>query len=413
MLPHPGASFNNGLPRQMYPPPGTPVHSHMTPPSLQGRSVTVGGLLTSTPKAKRSLQTPQTPKGVPRKRQVASDLRESFDESMEHKKDKLAALRSPRPPTNGNGSMCDEAYQLVQFCNHCTLGLDSSNTSVDMQSPDVSCHSTLNGYSTPNQLGTPMKPRATPLPTGPGMNDIQTLFSPEQEDRHYPFMVPPTSERDAVLSQLNDAGYQWHPGPPKELVITKCKPQDSTSELCRTCTEMEEAIRPVVYNWNSWWEAENIVCMMNEELYTNYVECRSEEDMQRILGKSTRRIRKVLKTSASGKTPDASYVTPTKNPVPVSGPVSEPVRRGSHGRLKRGCGQNWMKKYKAQRTLTIGSSCGKPSLKEPGDPCGKSLVVDACKSLKLIVSIPFRKLITERQLKKYCGEGGKHRIPTQ
>lgn len=287
--------------------------------------------------------------------------------------------------------------------------MDNSCAEMESSSLDLSCQS-VSGFSTPHQ-GTPLKSNGNRVTPQPAANCNQTLFRQEKDEAHYPFIVPPTSG-DIALSQLNDASYQCHPGPPKELIITKCKPQSSRGELCKTCREMDQAVRPVVYDWNGWWEAEHVLCMMNEESHANYVECRSEEDIRSILAKNSRRIRKNLKSP--GKPLDSSYITPTKNPMPTLTPLSEPAGHSQRG-IKRVCGLKKLKMLRQSATSDeMRRSSRKSSSKETtaGDPFTKSLVVDACKSLKLIVSIPFRKLITERQMKKYCGEGGKYRIPT-
>lgn len=418
MLAQPGVSFGDAMPGQrnyMYPISSTPLGSPMAAPAPYRRSA-MGSLLASSPRTKPPAHSPHTP-ATPKASLSCNTRKQAASESSEERSEKRrsnlhhASLTPPRSLSE-NTSMCEEAYQLVQFCNHCTFGLDSSNreTVEPCDTPNVSCQS-MSGLSTPNQ-GTSLKPKNR-LTLQPMAN--QTLFCHEETDEsHYPFITPLTGEQDVALSQLNDANYQCHPGPPKELIITKCKPKSSKGELCRTCREMDEAIRPVVYDWNGWWEAEHVLCVMNEESYANYIECRSEEDIRNILARNFRSARKALKSPA--KPLDSSYITPIKNPMPLLTPQSEPARRSQCG-VKRVYGQSWIKKLKAPRQGIalddVRRSRCKSTGQEMSDPFTKSLVADACKSLKLIVSIPFRKLVTERQMKKYCGEGGKHRIPTR
>ena len=436
------ASFSDTM---TYPP------SPMVHPAAY-RESTVGCLLASSPRAKPlpSPQLPLTPKGPPSHPNNVDQLQKTPETQERRERRETGFRHSPERLLSGtNGSMCDEAYQLIQFCNHCSLGLDHGTKRSFERTATLDQSGTRDSpaFANSNQ-STPQRPSCRSINRTVSSCDhtyshtphhhlCQDEPRPEKEDPHYPFIVPPTGDRDMPLSQLNHASYHCHLGPPRELTVTKCRPQRTKSELCRTCRDMDQAVRPVVYDWNGWWEAEHVLCAMNEESYANYVECRSREDIGRALDKShPRRVRKILKPSSTiastttssptavtpGKGIESSYVTPIKNPEPLV-PLSEPVRRVGGEGTRRGCGQGWMRRLKVGASSSSSSSSSSSnnnakSLSQgkeasEGAPPPRRLVADACKSLKLIVSIPFRKLITERQMKKYCVEGGKHRIPTQ
>lgn len=413
----------------------TPAGSPAASPAAIHRRSAVGCLLASPSPRSKLPHPPISPASTPGK--AAGSGRDpkrktpsngTAEERLERRRNSSAAFKSPRSQSTNSSLLCEEAYQLVQFCNHCSEMENRNQTdAADMEtgSPDLSCQCDGDGLSTPISQGTtPLKPNGSAA--GPTSNSAAALFCPDEEDPHYPFIVPPTNDRDVSLSQLNHATYHCHLGPPKELTVTKCKPRTSRGgDLCRACREMDEAVRPVVYDWNGWWEAEHVLCTLNEESYTNCVECRSEEDIRGLLSKNSRRIRQAL-LRPPAKPLDSSYVTPIKHPIPSVMAASEPTRRSQCGPRN---GQRWRKKLKLQRQSSVrdgsgeapadtrsrarSGGCKAASVKDAGDSAStKSLVSDACKSLKLIVSIPFRKLITERQMKKYCGEGGKHRIPT-
>ena len=366
--------------------------------------------------------------------------------------------------------MCKEAYQLVQFCNHCSFGMDGtaarqSATTREPTSPIIqqqsplhhhhhhghahghSAHmtdrSTVSAHEKSNQQENsishdldPNSQQQQQQQQQQHQEECDCLTEAENQKACYPFIVPPTAEWDIPLSQLNSCNgvYQFRgAGPPKELTVTKYRPQSTTVDGCRSYRGgVDEAVRPVVYDWNGWWKAERVLCMMNEESYMHYVECRSEGDIKKILEKSSKKIRRSLNFGAppSGKALDPTCLTPTKNARlgeergSKESPPPPPPSMRTQCRVKKLYGPSWMKKLKVQRRNTgllamktlppRASPLSTRSLRDKPPPptpvTTKSKVVE---SLKLIVSIPFRKLITERQMKKYCGEGGKYRIPTK
>lgn len=429
--PRAGSSFNDSLSKQkhmVYPSHSTSVSPMATPTSHTKQ--TMGYLLASTPVGKRPMLSPQLATHTPNRRLSNNNLAPSSAVCVQERgyvKKRGEVSSSPGIPqtprrsgdNSKNNSLCEEAYQLVQFCNHCTFGLEHSSHRTSSKDPgyqtqqnDPHCFATRNESSCERSV----KDRMVPQPDHDEADHPSYIFQDNGvgEDSHYPFITPPSDDRDIALSQLNGNSYQLQPGTPRELNITKCQLQSRT-DVCKTCRSLDEAIRPVVYSWNGWWEVEHVLCMMNDESYMNYIECKSEEDITKILGKNSKRIRKSLNFAAApSKHTSSDYLTPSS----ATASMSKPPRSDQRG-VKRMYGHSWMRKFKAQRqsntcTPDVKNPTCKSSSKEAessGDPFSRSRVVDACRSLKLIVSIPFRKLITERQLKKYCGEGGKH-IPT-
>lgn len=173
-------------------------------------------------------------------------------------------------------------------------------------------------------------------------------------------------------------------------------------------SSFDSAVRPVVYDWNGWWEAEHVLCLMNEESYMNYIECRSEDTIKKIMEKK-RQPHHHDKTMLTTMTPKRWQ-----------------RKSCSHFGYRRGSGQNWVRRLKIRRPITPSPS---PPPSPPCTPQEKQLSVNHTptgenhpdnearvateeENLKLIVSIPFRQLITDRQMKKYCTAGAKHRIST-
>ena len=316
-----------------------------------------------------------------------------------------------------SSNMSEEALQLVQFCNHCTFGFgsvqnisDSSNNELSaINSPDA--HQEIPNSTTPKTVTKNSQDDSNKQDQSIDLCQ-NSFFNEDDEELSYPFITVPIGDQNMALSRLNSNNFKIEPGPPKELIVTKYKLHGQPG-ICRSCRSLDEAVRPVVYDWNAWWDAEHVICMMNEESYMNYVECSVEEDIQKILMKNSRHTHNSEKKTAKKKV-DSSYLMPIKTVHDLSAVQSaesspnESPRTNNVGKNgNKSYAPNWMKKMK-QNTTDIKTCTRKGINAHTNDVITPKKVVDVCKSLKFIVSIKFQKLMTERQKKKYCNEGGKH-----
>lgn len=314
----------------------------------------------------------------------------------------------------------EEAMQLIQFCNHCSFevsptanrcGRNSKNELVHRSAPQNEP-----GFSSSDQQQTPghhfsCSPHSNICSciNNPSMPTFQDI---EDDNRYYPFITRPTGDHNLPLSQINSGSYYTEPGPPRELTIKKCpRGRKTNSSLCKGCKSLDDAIRPVVYDWNAWWEKEYIQCALNEESQINSVECWSDDIYNNKIPEGKRTI-KTPTTASNRKKLNPSFLTPimdgklvSQSPIVQSkqcqgGKISIKTQNERDG--KKGKGEDG-KKGKGEAGIQNGDR----------SMSARKKMVSVCINLRLIVSIPFKKLITERQLKKYCGEGGKHRIGTQ
>lgn len=411
----------------------------------QGRLPTGCLLASSSPRSKQLMMSPQSPLPPGPSPSSSRGLSNSatkrqatlLGESRERYERRVRSLQSPQLASTN--TMCEEAYQLVQFCNHCTFGLDGVPGNSKNPKELVSTVPVPVDQTPPTGHGHLLPPRHQSTPASCekfnsrnktvsrtsifGQSSLcERQDETEYKNLHYPFITPPNGERDIPLSQLNSGWYQLQPGPPKELRITRCRTPKRQSEISKSCRDLDEAVRPVMYDWNGWWEAERVLCMMNEESYLNYVECQSKEDTRKTPRKNSSKLtKKSTTTTTSFGKEDPSFLTPTNKTGNKTGTPTSRTPRSTKFEIKLSYGQSLVRKLRVQRHRDAAPSAkhsgGKVSCSgqcsDPSDPSTRRKVVEACRSLKLIVSIPFRKLVTERQMKKYCGEtGGKHRIPT-
>ena len=394
-------------------------------------------LLSSTPPKSLLLPHQQLPRGPRRPLQVNAEQHRTLFGDHHNETEKRKGTDIAAQPVVSNVS--DKALQLVQFCNHCTFeigtvqGVSKCNNQEGSVngSPNPQLHEALPAMRE-KQIENSLS-RQNPGSQLVGLSRSYPCTFQDAEEAIYPFIAPPNACNNVTLSQLNGNLYNPQPGPPKELMVTKCVLPKRT-DLCRSCRSLDKAVQPVLYNWNSWWEAEHVHCVMNEESYMNCVECRCEEDIKDLLGKESR----------SNRNNSGELVTPRKNEADPSFPSPNKFRKHttmitsastSHAEQNpiqttkdtpeaqkcesRGFSPLWLSKLKSPKSRSSPSDTKDSNQwnikvkSQHGDIFTKIKVVDAYKSLKLIVSIPFRRLVTERQLKKYCGEGGKHRILTQ
>ena len=409
----------------------------------QGHRPTVGCFLASTPiaRSKQAMISPQLSHHIPRAvsggggTMVKRLVSPSQSGVQQVKRSELTAhLQSPRPANSANlhpsratcrnvqspcsprtstcNGMCSEAYQLMQFCSHCNIGMDGRKSGErkrlqrEMASPLHSQPLLLQrekSLSELNQATSRVSSRERVDSVDPKLAELlrenshhhQQQVEEMQGSSYYPFLAPPTGHRNVSLSQLNtDSNYQLDPGPPKELTVTKCNPR-ARGDIVRHPTSFDSAVRPVVYDWNGWWEAEHVLCMMNEESFMNYIECRSESTIKDILEQK--------------KQPRSNGAMPR-----AMSPERCQRRSCSHFGFRRGSGQNWVRRLKIRKPKT-------PSPPPPPPPREKAKKHKSTighhrdlpvGNMKLVVSIPFRQLITDRQMKKYGVSGAKYRIQT-
>lgn len=436
---------------------------------------------TMSPSFRSRVATPPTPTLFPHTPPISSASQEGAtlanlqcDSSKFHNKQHLSQSgASPLLP-----HVSEEAMQLIQFCNHCSfeLGPTANNCGGNLKN-ELEQRS---AQKEPNISSSDKKHFLETSGHGfscSGQSDIYSSPSPpmfqdmeEDDNKYYPFITRPTGDHNLALSQINGGTYHTEPGPPQELVIKKCpRGRKTKSSLCRSCKTLDDAIRPVVYDWNAWWEKEYIHCALNEEALINSVECQCEDEdcSENIPKESPQRASKTLTTASAIKkklTPSfltpmkdgkwaspssvvhsrqSSFLTPIKDgmwasPSPVVQsrqssfltPIKDRWDSPSPFSQSRQCqGGKTSSKILNRRDHKGGRDEAKkrspdqqdasPEVRIPpnfpannGDKrmSTRKKVVSVCTNLRLIISIPFRKLITERQLKKYCGEGGKHRI---
>ncbi len=381
-----------------------------TPKSTMKRHAALTpGTVDLTPKHGANIYPPSTilPAAVPRyvggqmsPAFTQSSYRQSFHSPPPRIPKDVNATNSLETYSEGEKSLqsqvvSEEALQLVQFCNHCTFGLNPVQK-LNSQSAQVE-----EASKSQNELNQPFNQRSPCI-----MHD-------EDENQIYPFIATPVGHQNLSLSQLNNTGFQSAtPGPPKELTITKPKLLDKVdTTACTPQKSLDEAVRPIVYDWNSWWKEKRVVCMMNEESYLNYVECKCKKDIRKILEKNSKRTKKTLvlsKKKDSLPAKDGNKSTEMTASSTKSSPVAE------HVGYKRKMNRPGLlpPSFDFKNTDSFDSKemdvC---SSDDNTHPHSSSRLADICKNLKLIVSIQFCRLVTERQMKKYCWKGGKHRIP--
>lgn len=352
----------------------------------------MGCLYTSTPVRQHSIssQLPLTPRPISNltpEAQAPAPL-EGF---TRHQGLERAGTDSPK-----EGGMCDEAYQLVQFCNHCSFSGLEDGRQLQPSSPAVVYPSHQNEVSSAKNQP-PRKKVAS------HMDDIETFLTGETafametgQDAYYPFINPPTEDSDVALAKLNGFhDYCLNPGPPSELTITKCKPKPK--HMSRMCMELDKAIQPFVQDWNAIWVAERILRMINDDCLMNFIQHQTGEDIKKFLAR--RKICKSLNVVTTSKeaAEDASSKT-------VGSSTKSAIEKPAGDTPKRP-----KRNYSSARKLELRESTSSPTVKKFKNTSAKTVMQTSAEeknNLSLTVSIPFRKLITERQMKKYCGQQG-------
>ena len=304
----------------------------------------------------------------------------------------------------------EEAMQLIRFCNHCSFELlGHSNSSDRNQGSTVNLDSSKDVKSIKGIIGRKKL-------TGKS-NDINkssssaSLPAPceETDDKHYPFITEPKGDCNLTLAKLNDGGYHTEPGPPRELLVKKCPRGRRNGSLRKSCASLESAIRPVTTDWNSWWEREYIICILNDDAFINSVECYIDENAPKEdCSRSTKKHRPKKKLRSS-------FLTPIKDSK--LGPLTNSHIKVEKGKIttltpaKKDAGSTKNDNDSNGKSSTV-SKAKTPKKCPTESQSTRTKVAGICKNVHLIISIPFHKLITERQFKKYYGEGGKQRILT-
>jgi hypothetical protein len=311
------------------------------------------------------------------------------------------------------GETCEEAYQVVRFGggnNQCFFGLEDDALH-DLAEPN----SYKNDNSTvPNQSTDSPRVEASKQNTTSQQN-LSTSRPPVNpwKDSYYPFISPPTKRSDIALAQLNGYNPWLDPGQPPELTITRCNPKPRTA-AGRQVKVMDNAVRPIVHDWNEQWELEEIICVLNDEAFMYCTEFREEEKEEE---EEEEEVGIAQTDTQENESP--LVITPASPDEPVVRVVKQPATTPKKRRLYRARGRRChssTKKWQNQRRRALSnlkqSTTKKVSriIKKIKVPEEES-VQEVCQ--ELVVSIPFQKLMTERQKKKYCDNGGKYRIPTK
>lgn len=392
-------SLNNTSPTFTVPSSHEPCYIHdrqkmtrATFPSLKSRNATTPTLLSSL--------SPQS--------SGANQERAALTNQFESSSCFLSKQQFGSPPLLQNVS--EEAMQLIQFCNHCSIDIGPAvHGSALQKEPGLS--SSEQGTSSDHySYG-----RSNICSCTNAFQDLE-----DEGNKHYPFITRPTGDNNLALSQINSGTYFTEPGPPRELVVKKY-PQGSKnkSSLYRSCVSLDDAIRPVVYDWNAWWEKEHIQCALSNE---TLLECRYDGNSNnKISEEGPQSSRKTLTPVSTRKMLNSTFLAP-KDSKWVSLLPSAQSKECQQGKTSGKSPNRKSKKGKGQPDKQYPDQPGISPLMRtpPNSPVDhrdkmtstRKKVVRVCANLRLIISIPFRKLITERQLKKYCGEGGKYHICT-
>ena len=308
----------------------------------------------------------------------------------------------------------EETIQLIQFCNHCSFELGPTTHISALQnephlSPSDQCTSGQN-FACIAQSNI--------------CNCTNTVHDAEDDDnRYYPFITKPSGDHNLALSQINNSGsFYIEPGSPRELIIKKYpRGRRMKSSLSMS---LDNAIRPVVDDWNAWWKKEYIQCSLSDEALISSIECPCDDNTNNTISKEgPQRSRNTLTQVSTSKISNPSFLTLTKDGnwiSPLPGTQNKECREGKTSintpnkkeSIKgKGKADKWYHDHQdISPEVTTLTNC--PVNQRDKIMSTRNKVIRVYTSLCLIVSIPFRKLITERQLKKYCGEGGKYRIGT-
>ena len=308
----------------------------------------------------------------------------------------------------------EEAMQLIQFCNHCTVdvGMTANNGSGKSKNGQAQ-NSALQNLSSSEQRVSGKSSLSNVEPnTCICYNHYKSfLFQGKKEvDSCYPFITNSTGDQNLTLSQINSGVYFTEPGTPRELIIKKyplCKKKKSSCGRIDNC--LDAAIKPFLYDSNFWWKKEYTYYDLNEDIPFNCVRPQCDKDTGKISESDSQRIRKTVTPSSITEKDILSL------PATVEG--DEQISSSNNNITKKSLRGKGMNKRKSHKGKIKADSCPDQhcaSLDIEIPSCSKvkriptpTKFIEVCMNLCLIVSIPFRKLITDRQLKKYCEFGRK------
>jgi len=247
------------------------------------------------------------------------------------------------------------------------------------------------------------------------------LCEEEVDNKHYPFIMEPRGDSNLTLAKLNGGGYHSEPGAPRELSVKKClRGKRMNGTLRKNSASLENAIRPVTADWNSWWKKEYFICLKNDDMTLNSGETHNKDDSSK--EGCSYSLKKTPHCPSSRK--KLPLFNTSSKPNPTSTQVKHLSRKCSTSEthyLQEEDGDKFVKKVNdSRRECEVNPLMGKSPQKNITDLREKltrkkmaSIYANFC----LVISVPLRKLITDRQLKQSCKEedaskGGKHRIFT-
>ena len=320
---------------------------------------------------------------------------------------------------NGMPHVSKEAMQLIQFCNHCSFELS-------VHSPE---RSKLKGQlSTPRdgkllQFGSSSDGFECSIQDGEledvyraiGLiSSLPDMCEEEVDNKYYPFITEPREDCNLTLAKLNGGGYHCEPGAPRELFVKKClRGKRMNGILRKNSASLENAIRPVKSDWNSWWEKEYLMCLMNDDLSLHSVDNKDSSFKEGC----SYSLKKARWSSSRKKLPFCN--TAVKSTKSNASPTQDKDSSSSldlHRPQEEEDGDRSIKSQNDKR-----SGCEGDPLREKITDLREKLTRKKMASFYanfcLVISVPLCKLITVRQLKKCCKEedmskGGKHRIFT-
>ena len=383
----------------------------------------IGCLLSSAPPTRQPPQlsfTPQTIYSITAEAPVPQSV-EGFNQHNPCERQAADSAKSSTEPVYDN----DEVSHAVQFNSDdpCFFGLGEGILH-DLAVADAQNDPTINTTLSQSAADTPpaTEEKASQKTSSSLISSLKSSYPSEYQwkDCYYPFINPPTEESDVALAQLNGYHAWLDPGPPPELTITKCKPKQKTA-ASKEVKIMDDAVRPIIHDWNAHWEMDEVICVLNEEAFMNCTEFWGEDDINEVIADS-QEDRKSREQSVDVVSPSSNIMmTPAISDVMttnvVKRPFSSAAGRRRPYRVRRGYSS--ARKWRLQRH---GFPYGikKSSGRKPSSKIRKSSLSTTNKAPpveeepeEMIVSIPFYKLVTERQKKKYCASGGKYRIPTK
>ncbi len=282
----------------------------------------------------------------------------------------------------------EEALQLIQFCNHCSFELSvHSPESNTLSQKDENGHNKAMESSEQIEDIFPMVSLSSP----------SVLCEEELDNTYYPFITEPRGDCNVTLAKLNGGGYRTEPGAPRELHIKKClRGKRMNGTLRKNSASLENAIRPVTATWNSWWEREYTLLLMNDDMATG---CYTENQSREIsVDHSTR---KPYWHSARRK---------LQYPVLVP---AKPSRLEHPSVMKSGSGKITCEALNKSEDKKSPQKC----LIDLREKLTRKKMASIYANLRLIISIPFHKIIIQRKVGRNYKEGkreegGKHRIFT-